>query len=240
MDSLGWFGFSASALGMLIGGAVAWLFCGWHKGTPIIFSLSSGMILGLAVVEILPESMAVGGWLLTVIGLAAGYGIYHHLESMWHRVVVVTNRKNHDAWIHSGVYLLFSIAIHNLPTGIALGVNAHSPLAEQLGLAMIFHNIPEGLAVFTPLLMAGMGMMGVVIGAIAVSIPVGIGALLGSLYGADISGLSAVMTTIAVGIMLTVAAKEMLGMALKETKVIHCLLLSMLGFLSVWCFLIFL
>lgn len=91
MNAIWLLGFSASAIGMLSGGAIAWLFQGWQRGTPTIFSVCSGMIFGLVTMEILPESIEIGGWFIAIVGLIFGYFIYKHLEKVSHHVIIITN-----------------------------------------------------------------------------------------------------------------------------------------------------
>ncbi|EQB95268.1 hypothetical protein GA8_12535, partial [Geobacillus sp. A8] len=118
----------------------------------------SGMIFGLVTMEILPESIEIGGWFIAIVGLIFGYFIYKHLEKVSHHVIIITNDAKKDLFVHSGLFLTFSIALHNFPTGIALGANTHDSLTKPMMTAIMLHNIPEGIAVFTPLLMAGFGI----------------------------------------------------------------------------------
>ncbi|EPZ39178.1 zinc/iron permease, partial [Anoxybacillus ayderensis] len=107
MNSLGLLGFSASAIGMLSGGVIAWLFKSLQKGMPTIFSICSGMIFGLVTMEILPESIEIGGWFIVIVGLVFGYFIYKHLEKVSHNVIIITNDAKKDVFVvhHQKLYL---------------------------------------------------------------------------------------------------------------------------------------
>ncbi|NUK30452.1 ZIP family metal transporter [Parageobacillus sp. VR-IP] len=240
MNSIWLLGFSASAIGMLSGGAIAWLFQGWQRGTPTIFSICSGMIFGLVTMEILPESIEIGGWFIAIVGLIFGYFIYKYLEKVSHHVIIITNDAKKDLFVHSGLFLTFSIALHNFPTGIALGANTHDSLTKPMMTTIMLHNIPEGIAVFTPLLMAGFGILSIILGATIASVPVGVGAFIGNSYGMGVPWLAAMIIALAMGLMLSVTGKEIFGTALRTSAKIYCVIMAIIGFILVSFYLFFL
>lgn len=50
-----------------------------------------------------------------------GYFIYKHLEKVPHHVIIITNDAKKDLFVHSCLFLTSRIALHNFPTGNALG-----------------------------------------------------------------------------------------------------------------------
>jgi zinc transporter, ZIP family len=231
-------GFLASVIGMMFGGSIAWFFR--DKGISTIFSICTGLIFGLVILEILPEGIEIGGWMTVVFGLIFGYLIFSYLEKGAHSITIITNDPKKDVLIHSGALLIISISIHNFPIGIALGANSDASVTNSMMTAIMFHNIPEGIAVFTPLFMAGFGIMTLLIGALIASLPIGVGALIGYKFGMGIPWLLALIISFAMGIILSVAVKEMFGIALKSATTMYCSTLATVGFVFITLYLYFL
>ena len=112
--------------------------------------------------------------------------------------------------------LLFvlAIAIHKFPEGIAAGVvfddSADLSNAYAVSVAIALQNIPEGMVVVTPLLMAGVSYVRTVVIALTIAMlemtGVGAGYLLGELSGAFLPG----FLGLAGGAMLYVISGEMI------------------------------
>ncbi|TVY12064.1 iron permease [Paenibacillus cremeus] len=221
-------GFLASSAGLLIGGTGA----GWVKGqkVPLVFSLCAGMIIGLVVLDIVPDSIRLGGWPPAVAGLLVGVWVYSQLERWSRRVIVLTHEPKQEVFLYSGVLIALSIAIHNVPTGIALGANASEALARPMLLTIFFHTIPEGIAVFTPLIMAGYGLMSLLVITLVVSLPIAVGALIGGSIGLGSPLLLTLVIALAMGMTLAVAVKEMLGKAVKDSSLGFCAYGAIAGF----------
>ncbi|MFP3919827.1 divalent cation transporter, partial [Lysinibacillus telephonicus] len=62
------FGFLCTSLGILIGGTIAWLFKGLQQKIDLVYGICAGIILGLISIEIFPEAIELGGWLITIVG----------------------------------------------------------------------------------------------------------------------------------------------------------------------------
>lgn len=120
---------------------------------PFLLSMMTGMIFVFVLLEIMPESIEIGGWLATGGGMAIGLWFIHQFEKWSHKVIIITSSPQKDLFLRTGVILSAAVAIHNFPTGIAMGASlTNSPaVGFQLGLTMILHNIPEGLAIGLPL-----------------------------------------------------------------------------------------
>ncbi|MEM5613722.1 hypothetical protein AAHB43_03255 [Staphylococcus pseudintermedius] len=54
----------ASALGIGVGGGLAWIMEGFQSGHGFIYSLCAGLIIGLLFFEMIPESIELGGWVI--------------------------------------------------------------------------------------------------------------------------------------------------------------------------------
>ena len=99
-------------------------------------------VAGLVFVHILPQSLAIGGWLVIPIvlvglfgpGLLCGSPLFHGRES---RVVAMP-------------LALLAIALHAILDGLALAPHAHAAGrgASELAFAVVLHRVPVGLGIW--------------------------------------------------------------------------------------------
>ncbi|MDA0337696.1 MAG: permease, partial [bacterium] len=98
-------------------------------------------ITGLVVLHIVPESVALAGW-LAVLGVAVGIWlptlIEHRLRSLARRVHNVTL-----------IFGLMAIAVHAFTDGLALGSDSGAQgQAHMLPMAVVLHRMPVGLTIW--------------------------------------------------------------------------------------------
>lgn len=217
--------FRAGLLGLLLGGSgigvggIIALLVGNVRRTIASFLIlvAAGMMMIIIVLDILPESISIGGMPVTIVGVLAGlYGI-RQFERISHRVIAITTGLRSDAWIRSGLLLSFAVALHNFPAGIALGSSlVNGPqLVQSLSITMIVHAIPEGIALVLPFVMAGMSNVAILL-VVIVGLPTGLGACLGYLFGMIVPGFQALLLGVTVGTILYIAIVEMVIPAWKE------------------------
>lgn len=132
---------------------------------------------------------------------------------------------------------MFSISLHNFPLGIAFGSSQNMGLSNSVLQTIILHNIPEGIAMFTPLFLAKVKFHASVLFAIIVSLPVGMGAILGSNIGLDHPLLWSLIISSAIGMMIIVTIKEIYFEALNQSSVVYSLLMTGIGTLIIWVYL---
>lgn len=184
------------------------------KSMASLLGFAGGIMLAISVFELIPESVKLGSEFIMIIGVLLGalmmWGLdklipHSHLSTSDDLTIENPEKINiSDPILRTGYLVLFGIAIHNLPEGLAIGAGFES--SPEIGLliavAIAFHNIPEGLAIAGPLkagginnlkififtLLAGlMTPLGTIIGKLIFSIsPVFIGGSLGFAAGAMI------------------------------------------------------
>ena len=103
--------------------------------------------------------------------------------------------------------------------------------------AILLHNVPEGIIVFTLLFVAGQVLV-LVIFSLLVAAPVGLGAYFGSTLGNGNPFLWSFSISLAAGTIYMIIVKEVIMEAIKDTS--NVLLISTISFVMHWILLYFL
>lgn len=146
--------------------------------------VSVGLLLSIIFLEILPESIDMGGTFQTLSGSCMGYLFARLSDQYVHRL----NKRNSSLTIqkseHSLIWLILAMTLHNLPIGLALGAGLQGAqlqsMHEHLMMAMIIHSIPEGLAVGLLLVAAGYRLSFLFSTFILINAPILIGSAIGN------------------------------------------------------------
>lgn len=92
--------------------------------------------------EMIPESFLMLDWFLVSISIFCGL-VFMHLVHLF------MENKEKNRITYGAFFLTIAIAIHNLPSGIAIGSNVENQgLSNELTLSFVAHQIPKGLALF--------------------------------------------------------------------------------------------
>lgn len=136
-----------------------------HKLQDAILSFAAGIMLAAAIMGlILPSLETVGksGVWITVLGILAGAVFLNLMDKVTphlHHISGVDIEKHENNHSYSRVMLfVLAIAIHNFPEGLAAGVgfgtdDISGAVTVALGIAL--QNIPEGMIIISPMIMAG-------------------------------------------------------------------------------------
>ncbi|MFD2629078.1 ZIP family metal transporter [Oceanobacillus kapialis] len=225
----------ASALGISIGGGLAWAMKGFQRGFGYIYSLCAGLIVGLLFLEMIPESIELGGWVILAIGIAIGLFLFQYIHHLIGKITIITDSHQKDIFVRSGLLLTLSIAFHNLPVGIALGSTIGTDFSDFMLSTLIIHNIPEGIIVFTPLFLAGFGIFTWVIVTVLISIPIALGAMLGQFIDTSITSLAFIIN-LAISIIFMVAVKEIFKEAVKNLNLFSSTIMGIVGFIIIYLY----
>ncbi|MBO5054398.1 MAG: ZIP family metal transporter [Muribaculaceae bacterium] len=213
----------AAGLGLssLIGSAIGLVVrCIPHRWNDVFLGYCAGMMLTASIVCLISPAIAMtdmGEWWQVVVGVVIGVlliGVLDRLTPHLHHLSGVKEFENHVSTTSLDRTMLFvlAIAIHKLPEGLATGVsfNGDSTDAFAITLTIALQNIPEGMVVVTPLLMAGVKFINTVIIAVAIALLEVCGALLGYVIGDLSSAVLPLMLSAAGGAMLYVISDEMI------------------------------
>jgi len=119
-------------------------------------SLSLSVMIGISITELIPESTFV---IITDYRLAKGIIIccitflVGVISIHWlNKKIDLQNAKHQDLY-KLGILSMLALMLHNLPEGIATFMSAYQDmdLGIKLGIAIMFHNIPEGISIAVPI-----------------------------------------------------------------------------------------
>lgn len=208
------------------------------KMISILLSFAGGVMISIVFLELIPEAIEYSNIVVAAVGVVIGALVVLVLNNVmdkvsdagkeesklhetyaefFHASELIANKKN---MMRSGMIILFAIALHNIPEGLAIGAAGQHDAALGLTIAlMIFlHNIPEGMAVAAPLIAGGLSK----IKTIALTLLTGATTVIGAIAGVIIGGISdltlALSFSIAGGAMLYVVFGEILSQSIVTSK----------------------
>ena len=191
-----------------------------HRFSDIVLSFAAGIMLAAAVLGLILPSVEYGGkfgLITTVAGIFVGayaLTLIDRLVPHLHRLMG-TEIENHPASDGINKVLLFvaAIAIHNLPEGIAAGVGFGSgSTSEALLIAggIALQNIPAGMVIIGPMLVAGISLKKTFLCAMATGLVEVLGTLVGFFAVSIAASILPFALAFAGGTMLYVISDEMI------------------------------
>ncbi|MGA8942907.1 MAG: ZIP family metal transporter [Thermoactinomyces sp.] len=197
--------------GFLLG---AWL-AAWLKEIPglslgWVYAVSSGILSGMIILELIPEAFAQFPVHFLLTGFLLGLYFIRFIHRFLSRLIIFTPR--HDWLSIESVSIFFiGISLHNLPIGISLGfqLNNASHLSIPWVAALIFHHIPEGLALFSMLAAQGIRFPRMVLLSLLLSLSLGLGTGLGFIADFSTSVIIALSMGISIALLIYIAWFDM-------------------------------
>src|SRR6266571_2745408 len=149
----------------LAGGAVSTSLRLEHKPLCALISFAAGTLLGVTLFAILPESLGACPWWGVILGLATGYALFFFISKHVHHVcpACAASHFDTDATRHFSeiaTALIVALSIHSATDGLALAIQGEIPAISatkwSLFSALCIHKVPEGLALGSLLIGAGL------------------------------------------------------------------------------------
>lgn len=207
----------ATVIGSLLGFVIKAL---PHKWNDAVLGYCAGVMLAASTLGLIvpaAEGAGLGKWWLVVIGIIIGVMFLNLLDLITphlHKITGLdTEEHRNNASINHVLLFVMAIALHKLPEGIATGVGfnaADTSDAWAVTLGIGLQNIPEGMVVIAPLLIAGVSKMRTFIISLAIAMLEIVGVWIGYGIGAISELLLPVMLAMAGGAMLYVVSDEMI------------------------------
>lgn len=172
---------------------------------------SVGVMVVIAVVELLPEATREAGWGGAVASALAGAGllaVLHVAVPHVHLVEELGGRP--DRAVRRAFLVAFGLILHDVPEGFAMAnaFLASPALGGLVAIAIVVHNVPEEFAIALPAIVAGRPRFA--LGAAAVSaLAEPAGALIGLVAVSVSPGLNAAFLAFAAGAMIYVSFHEL-------------------------------
>lgn len=191
-----------------------------HSWNDICLGFCAGMMLTASIVCLILPAIgmcAAAQWWQVVAGVAAGVALIGVLDRVTPHLHYLSGMREGERHVNNASFnrtLLFvmAIALHKLPEGLATGVTFNGDQGNALAvtLTIALQNIPEGMVVVTPLLMAGVRFANTALIALGVALLEVIG-VFGGFYIGDISAVMLpALLSMAGGAMLYVISDEMI------------------------------
>lgn len=191
-----------------------------HKAHDTIMGYCAGVMLAAAVVGLIMPAVdgaGTNGWWMVAIGVIAGALFLNVLDAITPHLHAITGlepeQHTNNAKLNKVLLFVLAIALHKLPEGIAAGVgfnDADNSGAWSVTFGIALQNVPEGMVIISPLLMAGVSRVRTLLISLAIGMLEIVGVWIGYGMGAISQLLLPVMLAFAGGAMLYVVSDEMI------------------------------
>ena len=189
-----------------------------HKWNDTVLGYCAGIMLAASTLGlIVPAFEQTSQWWLVAIGVMVGALFLNVLDLITPHLHHITGldqeEHKHNATLNHVLLFVMAIALHKLPEGMAAGVSMCGSEAEpdwSVSFGIALQNIPEGMVIIAPLLVAGVSTLRTM----GISVAIGLLEIAGVLLGFGLGTASAtflpVMLGFAGGAMLYVTSDEMI------------------------------
>ena len=191
-----------------------------HKWNDTILGYCAGIMLAASTMGLIVPAFETAGegmpWWFIVVGVMAGAFFLNVIDLVTPHMHTLTGLDSEEhinnASLNKVMLFILAIAIHKFPEGIAAGVsmNGGETASWAVTLGIAFHNIPEGMVIIAPLLLAGVSHARTFIISLAIGLLEVVGVLVGYGLGTISTSLLPVMLGFAGGAMLYVTSDEMI------------------------------
>lgn len=214
-----------------------------HKWNDTILGYCAGIMLAASTIGLIvpafhsSASVSVSWWVVGCGVMAGAFflNIIDFFTPHLHNITGLDSEEHHNnASINRIMLFVMAIAIHKFPEGIAAGVSMNSGESASWGvtLGIAFHNIPEGMVIIAPLLLAGVSHVRTFFITLAIGLLEVAGVFAGYALGAISHTLLPIMLGFAGGAMLYVTSDEMIPETHAHGYQKHATYALLLGFIS--------
>ena len=189
-----------------------------HKWNDTVLGYCAGIMLAASTIGlIVPAFQQTDQWWLVATGVMAGALFLNILDFVTPHLHTITGldpeEHKNNATLNHVLLFVMAIALHKLPEGMAAGVSmcpsdGTTDWGVSVGIAI--QNIPEGMVIIAPLLVAGVSSARTFGISIAIGLLEILGILIGFALGTASEAFLPVMLGFAGGAMLYVTSDEMI------------------------------
>lgn len=142
-----------SVIGPVIGSLLGVL---KKPSAPFLFnmlSFAAGVMLAISFLELIPNSIQISSILVCIIGIIVGALVMYSLDRLIPHIHPSLYSQEQGCNLkRTANYLFLGIFLHNFPEGmaIAVGLTSNLKLSMIIALAIMIHDIPEGICTSAP------------------------------------------------------------------------------------------
>ena len=199
-----------------------------HRPLCALISFAAGTLLGVTIFAILPESFGACPSWAVLLALITGYALFFLISKHVHHVCPACAASHFDAdatrhFSEIATALIVALAIHSTTDGLVLGIQGEAPATGaakwSLFSALCIHKVPEGLALGSLLIGAGLKRVAAVGWVAAVESTTLLGGVIGYFFLNNISmlWLGLIMAHVGGGF-IYLATHAVIGEMLKHGK----------------------
>ncbi len=208
----------ATIIGALVGFIIKEL---PHKWNDAVLGYCAGVMLAASTIGLIVPALQLSqgdAWWMVVVGLMVGALFLNVLDLVTPHLHHITGldpeEHQHNSTLNHILLFVMAIAIHKLPEGLAAGVSmadeSDGGASFMVSLGIALQNVPEGMVIIAPLLMAGVSKWRTFIISLAIALLEVIGVWLGYALGSASTLFLPVMLGFAGGAMLYVTSDELI------------------------------
>lgn len=233
-----------------LGASVVFIFKKMNKTTmDAMLGLSAGVMLAATFWSLLSpalemaENLELTPWLIVSLGVLSGGLLLYTGDKIFAKL---TKKKSNSNSIKRSLMLIFSITLHNIPEGMAIGVafgsvfynldGATLTSAVMLAIGIGIQNFPEGSAVSLPLRREGMKRSKAFLFGVLSGIVEPISAVIGAILVIKVKILLPILLAFAGGAMIYVVVQELIPESQTNKKKDLMALFTIFGFLIMMIF----
>lgn len=192
-----------------------------HKWNDTILGYCAGIMLAASTIGLIVPAFemcdnSITPWWSICISVMVGALFLNVLDIITPHMHNITGldaeEHRNNASLNRVLLFVLAIAIHKLPEGIAAGVTISNEdsFSWIVTIGIAFHNIPEGMVIIAPLILAGISHIRTMMIALAIGLLEIVGLLVGIGLGTISINLLPIMLGFAGGAMLYVTSDEMI------------------------------
>ena len=189
-----------------------------HKWNDTVLGYCAGVMLAASTLGLIVPAFEseTTPWWLVATGVIAGALFLNVLDlvtpHLHHITGIDAEEHRNNSTLNHIMLFVMAIAIHKLPEGIAAGVSMSdgNEVSWTVSFGIALQNIPEGMVIIAPLLLAGVKRMRTFIISLAIGLLEIIGVWTGFAMGSLSTSMLPVMLGFAGGAMLYVTSDEMI------------------------------
>ncbi|MGM9707433.1 MAG: ZIP family metal transporter [Prevotella sp.] len=206
----------ATVLGAILGFTIKDL---PHKWNDTLLGYCAGIMLAASTLGLIVPAFEMSPhWWLIAAGVMAGALFLNVLDLLTPHLHTITGldaeEHKHNKTLNNVLLFVMAIALHKLPEGVAAGVSMTHIEGQATDWSVTFgislQNIPEGMVIIAPLLVAGVSHLRTVAISIAIGLLEVVGVWIGYMMGSASTAFLPVMLGFAGGAMLYVTSDEMI------------------------------